>query len=237
MAKRWLLVGLVLVLGALLWVVAAWPVQPEAVPTAGLAAMDGLAGMDGMDGQAGSAGSGALTDQAQQSAPAANALTARSEEAIPADGVEDEAAAVEAPPQPAQSAEEAADQVFIRENGPLAEYKQRFEREPRDSAAHDFEQTITQAFVSTDGPGPVFRAVLCRESICRIDVRVSQNNLGAYVAAMARIVAQRFDSKLATERTSLVEGGEVSVSVYAQRPGEDTPAPGPPDPVGEGETQ
>jgi hypothetical protein len=60
--------------------------------------------------------------------------------------------------------------------------------------------------------------VLCRETICKIETRIATDSLGAYVAAMTRIVHEQFDSKLATERTTLVEGGEVSVVVYAKRP-------------------
>jgi hypothetical protein len=129
-----------------------------------------------------------------------------------------EPAAVEPPSSvEAPDREAEADQIFVRENGPLAEYKQRFASEPRDSAAHDAEQALGDAFKSTDGRGQVFRSALCRETICRVEVRISTANLGAYVAAMARIVHQGFDSKLATERTSLAEGGEVSVFVYAKR--------------------
>ena len=68
----------------------------------------------------------------------------------------------------------------------------------------------------------MFRSVLCRETICKIETRIATDSLGAYVAAMTRIVHEQFDSKLATERTTLVENGEVSVVVYAKRP-ETTP--------------
>lgn len=201
--SRWVLVALSIAAGALLWMIATWPVEQEQFEDAADAVT--------------TAEVPAAPPPPAPSAYAPPPPAAEPERPGPA-----EPAPAPAPPpaaeQPELSAEAQADQVFIRENGPLAEYKAQFAREPRDSAASDAELLVRGAFEPKDGPRPVFRAVLCRETICKIETRIAMDSLGAYVAAMTRMVHGQFDSKLATERTSLVEGGEVSVTVYAKRP-------------------
>lgn len=204
--SRWVLVALSVSAGLLLWMIATWPVAPEQLED--------------------SAGAATTSEISAAPAPTPSAyLPPPAAEPSPAnDEPEELAQQVPAPaqPDPAASAEAQADQLFIRENGPLAEYKAQFANEPRDSAASDVELVVREAFKVKDGPRPVFRSVLCRETICKIETRIATDSLGAYVAAMTRIVHEQFDSKLATERTTLVEGGEVSVVVYAKRP-ETTP--------------
>jgi type IV secretory pathway VirB10-like protein len=201
--SRWVLVALAGAAGLLLWMLMSWPVEPEAP---------------------------AIEDSTSTALEAAAPLTAAAPARAPEPPPPPAAAAPEpdldpdpepepAPaPQPQLSAEQKADQIFTRENGPVAEYKAQFANEPRDSAASEAETLVRGAFQNKDGPRPVFRSVLCRESICKIETRVAQESLGAYVAAMTRIVHEQFDGKLATERTSLVEGDEVTVTVYAKRP-------------------
>lgn len=207
MARHGWLVGLAGLCGALLWTIAAWPVAHERAPA------DAAAGAPAPEPEP--------PPSPREAVPAAppTAAVRATAEPKPAPAVPARPTAPEQPT-PAETLADRqaeADQIFIRENGPLDEYKRAFETEPRDSAAHEAEHAIREAFVASDGPGPVFRSVLCRETICKIDVRVSADNLGAYVAAMARIVRQPFDTKLATERTSLAQNGEVSVAVYAKR--------------------
>lgn len=201
--SRWVLVSLSLAAGLLVWMIASWPVEPEQ-----------------FEDSAAAATTAELPPAPPPPAPSAYA---------PPPAAAPEEPSAEAPPEtpppppaaePALSAEAQADQLFIRENGPLAEYKAQFAHEPRDSAANDAELFVRGAFEAKDGPRPVFRAVLCRETICKIETRIAVDSLGAYVAAMTRMVHGEFDSKLATERTSLVEGGEVAVTVYAKRPSE-----------------
>lgn len=203
--SRWVLVALACVAGVLLWVMATWPVPPE---------------LDTLEGTAEESEPAQVTQAAQPPAsPPVAATTLGPSEPPPA---APEAPPAPAQPEPAESPEAEAEKIFSRENGPLAEYKAQFEREPRDSAASDAEQLVRGAFDPKDSAKPVFRSVLCRQSICRIETRFSAETLGAYVAAMTRMVHEKFDAKLATERTSLAEAGEVSVTVYAKRP--------PPDP-------
>lgn len=205
MSQRGLLVALAALAALLLvWTMAAWPSTPD---TAASAASE--QNQQPEDYQVPAPEPTILPPPAASSATAAT-----TEQATPED-LEPEQQPVA---QEAESAEDQADKLFVRENGPLAEYKEKFASEPRDSAASDAEVDIRSAFVPTDGPKPVMRSVLCRETICKIETRISSATLGAYVAAMTRIVHDKFDSKLATERTSLIENGEVSVVVYAKRP-------------------
>jgi type IV secretory pathway VirB10-like protein len=197
--SRWWMVALAAVAGIMVWAIATWPLPPE---------------VDNAEDSAPEA----------EPAPAARVLPSPTveyappppaAEPAPQEPAPTEPPAAAAPPEPA---DKEATTVFTRENGPLAEYKAQFEKEPRDSAASDAEQVVRGAFVPKDSPEPVFRSVLCRETICRIETRFTAENMGAYVAAMTRMVHYKFDGKLATERTSAPDSGEVSVTVYAKRP-------------------
>lgn len=124
------------------------------------------------------------------------------------------AAAPGAPAAPqAQADDEPA--LFEHDLGPVAEYKARFASEPRDSAASDAERLARDAFKLTDSANPVFRSVLCRKTVCKLEVRLAPDQLGAYVAGMGRLT-QHFDTHLGVTRTA-EHAGEVSLEVYAQR--------------------
>jgi hypothetical protein len=196
--SRWVFAALVAAAGVLVWTIATWPVAPEP------------AVVEHAD---------TATEQtAPPPPPTAAVATAPTEQPEPAEQLDPEPAAPAAPAAAPADPEAEADRVFTRENGPLADYKAQFEKEPRDSQAADVETVVRDAFNPKDGPAPVFRSVLCRETICKIETRFGHETLGAYVAAMTRIVHANFNSQLASERTSLVEAGEVSVTVYAKRP-------------------
>jgi hypothetical protein len=202
--SRGFLVGLACVAGMLVWVLATWPVPPEVE-----------------DSDAAPAYSEPAREPAAAAPPAPQPSAASKQpHTDPEPGAVEQAPAPEAEPEPEspESPEAEADKIFSRENGPLAEYKAQFEKEPRDSGASEVEQVVRSAFNPGDSPTPVFRSVLCRETICRIETRFSAETLGGYVAAMTRLVHGKFDSKLASERTSLAQAGEVSVTVYAKRP-------------------
>lgn len=202
MSRLWL-VALAAVASLLLWVMATWPLPPETEPDLDPGEPDPAPSVD------------APPPTAAEDPSPPSAADPASPEASPGP--------VEAPSAPAAAAEPEspaaqAEQLFTRENGPLAEYKAQFDREPRDSAAVEAEQQLRAAFEPKDAPTPVFRSVLCRETICKIETRFTSDTLGAYVAAMTRIVHAKFDPKLATERTAVSEAGEISVTVYAKRP-------------------
>lgn len=202
--SRWWIVALTGVAGMLVWAIATWPMPPEA---------DTAPDPD----------PAAETEPSPSAQALAAPVTAPTLPPIAAAPTPSEPAPSEPPAEPtAATTTEPPDKesatIFTRENGPLAEYKAQFEKEPRDSAASDAEQVVRGAFDPKDGPKPVFRSVLCRETICRIETRFSADNMGAYVAAMTRMVHWKFDGQLATERTSPAEAEEVSVTVYAKRP-------------------
>jgi hypothetical protein len=91
------------------------------------------------------------------------------------------------PEAPASAPPEAVPDVFDEVRGPLDELRRRFEHEPRDSAASDAESTIRAAFAPEQAHGELLRSVLCRATICRIELRWTASKLGNYVAAMGRL--------------------------------------------------
>jgi hypothetical protein len=196
MQQRWVIVLLMLALAGLSWAIVVWP-GPE-------------------------------PELSAEAAPGATPIA--NPEPPPSVAVTPEPSAPEAPSEPAPlnaqpaaapSAPVAAEiptddpPLFDREMGPVAEYKERFASEPRDSAANDAEQQVRDAFKLTDSASPVFRTVLCRKTVCKIEVRLTPDQLGAYVAGMGRLT-QNFDKKLAYTRTA-EHAGQVSLEVYAQR--------------------
>lgn len=100
-----------------------------------------------------------------------------------------------AEPQPS-AAPPPSPELFSEPLGPVADYKQRYADEPRDSAASEAESVIRAAFKPSDTRETLLRHVLCRETVCRLELGVSQAELGAYVAAMTRI-SQDFDREFA----------------------------------------
>jgi len=193
MPQRWVVVGLVLAMAAV-WAIVAWP-APEP------------------DGPLGAAGAPA-EPQPPLTAAAPPSVAAAPEEPATAPEAEREAPP-SAAPAAAPSAPAAEEPLFEHDMGPVAELKQRFSSEPRESAASDAETLIRDAFKPADSPSPVFRSVLCRSSVCKLEVRMAPEQLGAYVAGMTRIT-EHFDKQLAVTRTAQRDG-EVSLDVYVQR--------------------
>jgi hypothetical protein len=109
------------------------------------------------------------------------------------------------------------DDAFIRPRGPLDEYKRRFESEPRDSAASELEDTLRAAFLPGDAAPELFKSVLCRESICRLEIRYHPSRLGAWVAALTRM-SPNFVRELASEPNGDADAAQVRViDVYLRR--------------------
>jgi hypothetical protein len=194
MQQRWLVVALVLGMAALSWAILIWPThEPLApLPTAGDAAPPALA---------------APPSAAVQPAPEPAAQTPV--EPQPASGQEIAKAAAPSDP-PAEDPP-----LFAHDVGPVDERRARFASEPRDSAASDAEALLRDAFKITDSPEPLLRSVLCRTRVCKLELQLRADQLGAYVAAMARIT-QHFDKQLAVTRTAQ-QPGQVSLEVYAER--------------------
>lgn len=192
MQQRWVLIALALALAGVSWAIVMWPAQQTEQPAAPTSEPEP-----------------APLPPSAAAAPAPN-------EPAPEPASPGPPAAE--PPQPSAAPAQAPSEVvamFEHDLGPVAEYKERFASEPRDSAASDAELQVRDAFKLSDTPNPVFRSVLCRKTLCKLEIRMNAQQLGAYVAAMSRLT-QHFDKQLAVTRTA-DNGGEVSLEVYAQR--------------------
>ncbi|HKP64093.1 MAG TPA: hypothetical protein VJV78_45470, partial [Polyangiales bacterium] len=86
---------------------------------------------------------------------------------------------------------------FLEDQGPFAERKRTFETEPRDSAATGAESMVRAAFNHPDGAPDLFKSVLCRQTVCKVEIRWNSDRLGAYVAGMTRISVD-FDPEFAS---------------------------------------
>lgn len=107
--------------------------------------------------------------------------------------------------------------MFDEVRGPLDELQRRFEHEPRDSAASDAESTIRAAFEPEQAHGELLRSVLCRATVCRIELRWTASKLGNYVAAMGRL-SVRFAPEFASTAAGPEAGQQNrSVELYVER--------------------
>jgi hypothetical protein len=73
------------------------------------------------------------------------------------------------------------------DQGPVAEYRRIFQSEPRSSGAGELEGQIRSAFPASDGFPDMFKSVLCRETICRIEMRWSQDRHKAWMIGLSRL--------------------------------------------------
>jgi hypothetical protein len=122
-----------------------------------------------------------------------------------------------APPHAPGSAEGAEPDLFTQDTGPVAEWRQRFETEPRDSAAAIVESSVRTAFAHPDGAPTLFKSVLCRETICKLELRWSPDRLGPYVAGMTRAMVQ-FDRQVAASPVGPPDADHVRpIEVYLKR--------------------
>jgi hypothetical protein len=202
MTRGGFLFGALVVLGALLWLVVVWPMPRGAEPPA---AAWGSAGAD--------APAPALPDPPRSPPPAAVSVKADAPAPAEAPAAEPKKATVPAqPPTPL---------LFSEPHGPVDEYKQRYASEPRDSAAHEAEGTVSAAFKPTDTTSQLLRSVLCRETICRMELNFSDAEIGPYVAAMTRLTLD-FDREFAINPMPNPSGVQPRpVEVYLKR----NPAP------------
>lgn len=95
-------------------------------------------------------------------------------------------AAPEQAPTPAPNGLEAP-----QRSGPVDEYKQLFASEPRASTANDMESRIEGPFRRPEVLPGLFKSVMCRTTICRIETRWSQDRAAGFLAALMRVVTDR----------------------------------------------
>ena len=97
------------------------------------------------------------------------------------------------PPQPA------APEGAPPRQGPLTELTQRFESEPRDNAAHDLEQSVRMAFKRESVAPELFKSVLCRQSVCKLVLRITPQRMQGYIQAVTELVGNEFDPDYAID--------------------------------------
>lgn len=126
----------------------------------------------------------------------------------------------EAPPQPPPmpAPHTPPDDMFAKDQGPVAEYKAIYEREPRSSNAQETESKIRAAFVAADGAPDLFRSVLCRQTVCKLELNWTSQRLGAYVAGITRATQAGFGTSVAVAPAGPADGDKVRpISVYIKR--------------------
>jgi hypothetical protein len=155
---------------------------------------------------------------AQPSAPEAQEKTAENP------------AAPESPPQAAAEPQlPSEDRVPIpppQASGPVAELKQAFAKEPRDSAAQLPESRIQGEFRKSDISPALLKSVLCRKSVCKVETLWSPERAESFMAAFMRLSTE-FSSDfgpIALEPHSAAdERQERQIDVYLPRLDPGTP--------------
>jgi hypothetical protein len=193
--------GVVLV-GALLWMVMAWPAHQEddsAEPIAQAPAPPPPPPPPAAEPE----------DPAEPAEPPPPAAPA------PATAEAPQAKASE-PPAEAPAAALPTD-MFLEDQGPVAERKREYESEPRDSAANEVESIVRSSFAHPDGAPDLFKSVLCRQTVCKVELRWSQDRLGAYVAGVTRAVVN-FDPEVAVSPAGPASADQTRpIEVYLKR--------------------
>jgi hypothetical protein len=150
---------------------------------------------------------GAPAEPATPAAPvAAEAETRRPTQATPED-----------PALPSPAAAIRTDEVMLPVRaGPLEELKHAFETEPRASAARELELRVEAELTKPDIPAGMYRSVLCRSTVCRIQMRWRPERLNAYNVALVRML-HIFGMGVGTDPGPPDKDGEVDIDVYMKR--------------------
>jgi hypothetical protein len=90
------------------------------------------------------------------------------------------------PPSQPRAATELPDMIQ-GDQGPVEEYRRQFESEPRSSASAEVESRLRSAFPAGDGAPDMFKSVLCRETICRVELRWSPDRRKAWMVGVSRM--------------------------------------------------
>jgi hypothetical protein len=134
-------------------------------------------------------------------------------------------AAPSQPPTAPQQPENVAPIPAPKPSGPIAELKQAFEKEPRDSAAQAPESRIESEFRKSDIAPGLLKSVLCRKSVCKVEVVWTPDRAGAFMAAFTRLSAE-FEPDIALDPHGPADAQEqLPVDVYLPRKGAAAKAP------------
>lgn len=102
--------------------------------------------------------------------------------------------------------------------GPLTELTQRFESEPRDSAAHDAERTVRAAFSRESVAPELLKSVICRQSVCKLVLRITPKRMQGYIQAVTELVGSDFDPDFAIDPARDEDADHMRVvEVYLRR--------------------
>jgi hypothetical protein len=101
--------------------------------------------------------------------------------------------------------------------GPVDEYKTKYEHEPRDSTAQAAESAVQSAFRQPDVPPGLFKSVLCRQTICKIEVHWAEDRAPGYMAGLMRVFSS-VGQKMAFEPLGGPDAtGNYELNVYVSR--------------------
>jgi hypothetical protein len=171
MSRNTAALGAVVVVGVLLWLVMAWHAPKDDLPVE-------------------------LGQEAAPSPPAPQPPAAAPEpepEPVPApapaprlaEPVADEPDPDEPQP-PTPPAPRMLEEQIKGDQGPVAEYRARYQSEPRDSEAPAVESNLRAAFAASDKAGELIKSITCRETICKIEMRWSMERMRPYIAGLTR---------------------------------------------------
>ncbi|HKU37680.1 MAG TPA: hypothetical protein VJR89_06020 [Polyangiales bacterium] len=165
------LVAFVLV-GGLLWLVTAWPSSSDPEPV--------LPPPTAAESEPEPAPAPALAPATPAPPPAAQPAQTVSVEplqpAAPQPG--QPPAALKTPP--------GLGEQITGDQGPVAEYRALFQSEPRDSDAAEIEGKLRGSFLDSDGAPDLIKSVICKRTVCRLEMRWSMERMRPYAAGLNR---------------------------------------------------
>lgn len=124
--------------------------------------------------------------------------------------------AAPAPPAPEPSQPPAAGPIPPDTRGFVAALEEVYESSPRASNAGKSEAELVRLFRSEGGSAELLRSVLCREHVCRLELRWTPASAGLYERALEELTAGNAKN-LATRAEQPDASGGVSVEVFWRR--------------------
>jgi hypothetical protein len=104
-----------------------------------------------------------------------------------------------------------------RTEGPVAESIQLYATEPRGSDSSTLEARIEQAFRRPEVPRELLKSVICRQTVCKVEVRWTPERVVGYMGAFMDLIRE-FDSKqMAISPGTRDASGVLPVDVYLRR--------------------
>jgi hypothetical protein len=104
-----------------------------------------------------------------------------------------------------------------RTEGPVAESIQLYATEPRASDASNLEARIAQAFRRPEVPSELLKSVICRQTVCKVEVRWTPERVVGYMGAFMDLIRE-FDSRqMAILPGTRDPSGVLPVDVYLRR--------------------